>query len=292
MIETRLVYYFLAIAREGNITRAAQQLFVTQSTLSMQMQDLEKTLGKQLFIRGKRQITLTEDGEFFKSKAEEILQLVEQTESAFSKKEEILADDIYIGTAEVPSMEKIAHLIKSFQEKHPHVRFHFISGDAQQIYEHIKSGLVDFGLFLDPAVQESFNYTKLPFHHHLGILIPQDHILTQQESISPAQLTDFPLIAPQQFQKSAERIELLGSLADKLQVVATYNLLYNALYLAKSRVGLLIALEGMSDLIETDLTFRPLEPSLDTQLYLVTKKYKPYSPAIKTFLDQLQKIHE
>ncbi|HEM3569379.1 TPA: LysR family transcriptional regulator [Streptococcus suis] len=291
MIETRLFHYFLAIAREGNITRAAEQLFVTQSTLSKQMQDLENTLGKQLFIRGKRKITLTEEGEFFKSKAQEILQLVEQTESAFSQEEGILAGDIYIGAAEVPTMEKIAQLIKAFQTDHPDVRFHFISGDAEQIYGQIKAGLVDFGLILNPDIQDRFEYTQLPFQYCFGLLVPEAHQLTRYDSISAAQLIDHPLIVSQQFQTSSLWIERFGYLAEKLKVVASYNLLNNALYLAKENIGLLLALENVG-LIETGFVFRPIEPTIEAQLYLVTKKYQEHSPALKRFLEELKEINK
>lgn len=288
MIETRLFHYFLTIASEGNITRAAEQLFITQSTLSKQMQELEKRLGKQLFIRGKRHITLTEEGEFFKSKAQDILRLVEQTETAFKETENLFAGDIYIGTAEVPSMLDIANQIHFFQDLYPDVRFHLISGDAQQILEYLNIGLIDFALLLSPPIQKNIQYTRLSYSHRLGILLPKNHTLLKEEMISANQLTRYPLIIPQQFQDSSKSIEYWGHIISQLQIVATYNLLFNALFLAQSGIGILLALEGMNELMTTDLEFRPLEPTIKTHLYLLTKKLQQLSPATKAFIKQLQ----
>ncbi|MGT2785852.1 LysR family transcriptional regulator [Streptococcus merionis] len=290
MIETRLFHYFLAIARERNITRAAEQLFVTQSTLSKQMQDLEKQLGKQLFIRGKRQITLTEEGEFFRSKAQEILQLVEQTEIALSGEEEILAGDIYIAAAEVPSMAKIVQTLKSIQDAHPNLRYHIISGDAEQALNQIRSGVVDIGLLLNPPLFEDLDYQELPFSHTFGLILPKEHPLAQKKAIHPEDLVDLPLITSQQFLKEPARIQHFGHLIERLNVVASYNLLYNAIFMVKAELGLLMALEDMVELKDTTLVFRPFDPAIDNQLYMVSKKHKHPSLGVKLVMQELREL--
>lgn len=150
MIETRLLRYFLAIAREQNITKAAEMLFVTQSTLSKQMMDLEKQLGKQLFIRGKRTITLTEEGTFLRNRAQEILELLENTEAALHADTEDLCGDISIGCGETIVMDWITGCLREFHVQYPDVRFHTHSGDADHVLERLDKGLVDMGLLLGP----------------------------------------------------------------------------------------------------------------------------------------------
>ena len=168
MIETRLLYYFLAVAREQNITRASELLHITQSTLSRQMMDLEEQLGKQLFIRGKRRLTLTEEGNFLRSKAQEILELLDNTETALRSDEDILSGDICIGCGETYVMEMIAELFAQFHAQYPHVRFHTHSGDADTVLERLDKGLVDMGLLLGPIRQEKYDYLNLHLKDTFG----------------------------------------------------------------------------------------------------------------------------
>ncbi len=288
MIETRLFHYFLAIERAGNFTRAAEQLFVTQSTLSKQMQDLENQLGKQLFIRGKRQVSLTEEGQFFKEKAQEILQLVDQTEMALKQTDSILAGDLFIGAAEVPSMEIIAQQLATLQKEQPQLPIHIHSGDAGQILHRIKTGVVDVGLLLNPPMLTELNYHKLPFTHPFGLYVPKDHPLADEKVVRPEKLGNLPFITSQQFLKDSDRIEYFGSLGSQLKIVATYNLIYNAVFLAKSGIGLLMGLENMIDLTNSNLVFKPFSPAITTDLYLVTKKYQQHSPAVNALIQALE----
>ena len=154
MIETRLLHYFLAVAREQNITKAAQELFISQSTLSRQMMDLENQLGKQLFIRGKRKVTLTEDGIFLRNRAHEIMKLLENTETALHTDTETLNGDIFIGCGETVAMDTIAGMMAEFHEQYPEVKLHTYSGDADAIMDRIDKGLSDMGLLLGPMRQE------------------------------------------------------------------------------------------------------------------------------------------
>ncbi|MGT2666066.1 LysR family transcriptional regulator [Streptococcus rifensis] len=290
MIETRLFYYFLAIERAGNFTRAAEQLFISQSTLSKQMQDLENRLGRQLFVRGKRQVSLTEEGQLFKEKAQEILQLVEQTEVALKQTDSILAGDLFIGAAEVPSMEIIAQQLTTLQKDHPQLHIHIHSGDAGQILHRIKSGVVDIGLLLNPLMLPELDYYKLPFTHPFGLYVPKDHPLAHEEVIRPEQLRSLPLITSQQFLRDPQRIEYFGALEEQLRFVATYNLIYNAVFLAKSGMGLLMGLENMISLTDSDFVFKSFAPTISTDLYLVTKKYQQHSPAVNALIQALLNV--
>ena len=198
MIETRLLHYFLAVAREQNITKAAQTLFISQSTLSKQMMDLEKQLGTQLFIRGKRKVTLTEDGVFFRSRAREIMKLLENTETALHTDTKNLNGDIFIGCGETVAMDSIAGLMAEFHQQYPDVKFHTYSGDADAVIERIDKGLCDMGLLLGPVRQEKYDYLNLHQKDIYGLLMPADCRLAAQDTINIDQLKSLPMILADQ----------------------------------------------------------------------------------------------
>ena len=141
MIETRLLVYFLAVARELNITKAAESLFLSQSTLSKQMQELERQLGKQLFLRGGRKLTLTDDGVYLRDRAQEIVTLMEQTENALAGENKSLNGDLTIGCGETIAMDVIGGMMADFQRQYPDVKLHTFSGDADAVRERIDKGL-------------------------------------------------------------------------------------------------------------------------------------------------------
>ena len=289
MIETRLLYYFLAIAREQNITRAAETLHLTQSTLSKQMMDLERQLGKQLFIRGKRRLTLTEEGNFLRNKAQEILELIGSTESAFHTEGEILSGDITIGCGETAAMDRIAAVYQTFHRQHPEVRLHTFSGDADSILERLDKGLVDMGLLLGPIRQERFDYLNIHQKDTFGLLMPRDCPLAKQDAIGVEQLGSLPLILAEQTISGRQDLDWFGVDSAALQVVATYNLIYNATFLVERGIGYALCLEGLVNTQGRDLSFRPIEPELSVGLYIATKKYQTFSPAVKAFLEQIRK---
>lgn len=288
MIETRLLYYFLAVAREQNITRASELLHITQSTLSRQMMDLEEQLGKQLFIRGKRRLTLTEEGNFLRSKAQEILELLDNTETALRSDEDILSGDICIGCGETYVMEMIAELFAQFHAQYPHVRFHTHSGDADTVLERLDKGLVDMGLLLGPIRQEKYDYLNLHLKDTFGLLLPKNCPLAAQETISIEQLKTLPLILSEQTFSGHQELEWFGADQAALHIVATYNLIYNATFMVEKGLGYALCLDKLVATQGRDLTFRPITPDLSVDLYMVTKKYQTFSPAVKAFLAQLK----
>lgn len=288
MIETRLLHYFLAIAREQNITKAAEALFVTQSTLSKQMMELEKQLGKQLFIRGKRKITLTEEGIFLRNRAQEILELVDNTESAFRTDAGVLSGDIAIGCGETVAMDGIARLLADFHTRYPDVKFHTHSGDADTVLERLDKGLVDMGLLLGPIRQEKYDYLNLCQKDTFGLLLPGDCELALQEAINIDQLKTLPVILAEQTFSGHQELEWFGADYSVMNVVATYNLIYNATFLVEHGIGYALCLDRLVNTAGRNLTFRPITPELSVDLYLVTKKYQTFSPAVKAFLEEVK----
>lgn len=288
MIETRLFHYFLAIAREKNITKAAESLYVTQSTLSKQMMDLEQQLGKQLFIRGKRKITLTEEGIFLRNRAQEIMALIENTESAFQTDSTHLCGDITIGCGETIVMDYIADLFFAFHAQYPEVKFHTHSGDADTVLERLDMGLADMGLLLGPIRQERYDYLNIHRKDIFGLLMPENCILAEQEFINIDQLKTLPLIMAEQTFSGHQDLDWFGTDESVLNVVATYNLIHNATYLVERGVGYALCLDQLVNTAGRNLAFRPITPELSVDLYIVTKKYQAFSPAAKAFLNLLK----
>ena len=147
-MELRVLQYFLAVAREQNISAAAQSLHLTQPTLSRQLKELEEELGKQLMIRGNRKIVLTQDGMLLRKRAEEILELVDRTEKEVMCSDEIVSGDIYIGTGETDGVRQIVRSANHIQAHYPGIHFHIVSGDAVDVCERLDKGLLDFGVLL------------------------------------------------------------------------------------------------------------------------------------------------
>lgn len=207
IMELRTLRYFLAITEEKNISKAAERLYITQPTLSRQMMELEEELGKSLFIRGKRTISLTEQGMFLRKRAEEILSLVDKTETAFHSPEEELSGEIHIGGGETLAMRLIAHAAQSLHQKNPHVTFHLFSGNAQDVMEKIDNGLVNFGIFIEPVDLVKYDFIRLPVRDVWGVLMRKDSPLAQKETVQAKDLCDIPLLCSNQ---STVRNEISG----------------------------------------------------------------------------------
>ena len=289
MIETRLLYYFLAAAREGSVTKAAEALHITQPTLSKQIMELEAQLGKQLFIRGRKKTVLTEDGIFLRGRAQELLDLMDMTETAFRGDENLVGGDVCLGCGETSAMGLIAGIFKKIQNDCPRVHFHLFSGDSAAIMEKLDQGLLDAGLQLGPERREQYDYLELPMTDSFGLLMPKDCRLAAKQFVSINDLQELPLIMPRQIQSSSERLAWFGGVYDSLNIVATYNLVYNATFMVEQGLGCAFCLSGLADTSAArNLAFRPVKPAITVGLSLVTKKYQTFSPAVKVFLARLR----
>lgn len=289
MIETRLLQYFLAVAEEQSITKAAEYLHISQSTLSKQMMDLEENLGKQLLVRGRKKVTLTEEGTFLRGRAQEIISLMDKTESAFRENEQDISGDVYIGCGEYRSTFSIMQTIRSIQEEYPDICFHFFSGNADAIIERLDKGLLDMGFLLEPEITPRYDSRKLPLREAWGILMRKDSPLAVKKEISFEELADLPLIMPNQTSNSGRFAASFAEALAKPYVVSTYNLIYNAGLMVEAGIGYALCID---ELINTagihPLTFRPLSPQLYSNVYLFTKKYQVFSKATKLFLSRLE----
>lgn len=286
-MELRVLQYFLAVAREQNISAAAQSLHLTQPTLSRQLKELEEELGKQLMVRGNRKITLTEEGMLLRKRAEEILELVGRTEQEVMRSDDTVSGDIYIGTGETDGVRQIARAANHLQVDYPGVRFHIVSGDAVDVCERLDKGLLDFGVLLGDIDKIKYHYMELPMKDTWGVLMRRDSPLAHRESVSPRDLWDKPLILSRQVDNKSGLYRWLRREPSELHTVATYNLIYNASLMVDEGMGYAFTLAKLVNTTGSNLCFRPLEPRLELGMYLVWKKSQIFSKAAALFLDCL-----
>lgn len=293
MIETRLLYYFLAVAREQNITSAANSLHISQPTLSKQMMDLEEQLGKQLFIRGKRKITLTEDGIFLRARAQEMIDLMNKTEAAFQNDQDYLGGDIYFGCGETHIMEYVMDVLKDIQKQYPEIKIHIYSGDAEAILERLDKGLLDMGLLLGPMEMDKYNYMHINKNDRFGLLMKKDCYLATKDFITLEDLNKIPLIFPLQTINGQQRLSWFDSAYENFNIVATYNLVYNATFMVEKGMGYAFCLDQLVDTSgNRNLTFRPIKPNISVNPYIVTKKYQTFSAPAKLFYQRLKLLQK
>ena len=290
-MELRELRYFLAVAREKNITRAADALYISQPSLSKQMQNLEKEIGSPLFVRGSRSVALTETGMLLKKRAEELLELYEKTEAELAAPAETVCGEVRIGGGESYALQTVMQAAKAVQDNYPHVTFRFFSGDADDVTEKLDRGLIDFGVMVDLPDTSQYNALRLPLTDRWGVLMRRDSPLAEKESISPSDLTGQPVLASRQMLEKKGMINEWMRRIGKMDVRATFNLVYNASIMVQEGVGYAITLEKLINTTgESALCFRPLQPEVRTNLELVWKKHAVFSKPSLCFLEAFRAL--
>ena len=282
-MELRVLNYFLAVAREENFTKAAQQLHLTQPTLSRQIADLEQELGVKLFIRSNHNIILTEEGMILKRRAQEILSLADKTKRDFMQKEEALSGTISIGSGEFRSTEYLAKIIAQFRKQYPNVKYEIYSGNASNIRDYIERGFLDIGLMSEPIDMRKYNFLDMPIKEQWGVFVPINSRLSEKESISPEDLAGMSVVtATGDFNQS--RIgKWLGGYKEQVEIAATANLPYNEAVLAKENIGVMLSIN--LNCTYENLRFIPLQPVLEISTVLGSKKEQIFPAATSAFID-------
>lgn len=285
-MDIRSLQYFLAVAQEGSITKAAQVLHMTQPPLSRQLKDLEDELGKQLFIRGKRTITLTEEGAILRRRAEEIVHLMEKAQQEVSTLSEEISGEVAIGGGETEGMRLIAKSIAHVQHTYPKIRFTIHSGHAEDVKERLDEGVLDFGIFIEPTDLTKYDFVKL-FHKDVwGLLMRKDHPFAEKDAIEPNDLRSIPLIVSNQGMVKNEMSGWLSGEYRDLDIRASYNLLFNASLMVEEGVGSALCIDGIVKTTEdSELCFRPLRPPLEVGAYIAWRKNQLFTKAAHTFLE-------
>lgn len=285
-MELRVLKYFLAVAREENITKAAALLHMTQPTLSRQLMQLEEELGVQLFRRSRYHIVLTDEGMLLRRRAQELVDLAEKTAQEFQKNPE-LRGEISIGSGDLEGMYVLAELMASFQKLHPQVTYQIYSGNADHTKERIEGGTLDLGLLLEPVDISKYDFIRMPVKEQWGVLIREDAPLAQKEAVTPDDLAGIPLILTRRELIQQEMERWFGPYAQQLQVKATGNLPYNMALLARQGVGAFLTLR--LHCTYEGLRFVPLSPALESSTVLAWKKTETFPPALSAFLTHVEK---
>ena len=287
-MEIRVLQYFLAVAREQSISGAAEFLHLSQPTLSRQLKDLEDELGKQLFIRGNRKITLTEDGMLLRKRAEEIVELVKKTENEITLSNEIITGDIHIGTGETDAVRLIAKTANKITANNPQIRFQIISDDRADVLERLDKGLLDFGVLIGSVDTTKYNSFTFPVHDTWGILMRRDSPLAKKQTVCPKDLWDKPLLISRQTSNYTILSNWLKKDIESLNIVATYNLIYNASLMVDEGAGYAFCLDKLINTTgQSNLCFRPFEPMLKSEINMIWKKYQIFSKASALFLNRM-----
>ena len=291
-MEIRVLKNFIVIAREGNMTRAAERLHISQPALSKQMKELEDELNKKLFRRGSASMNLTDEGMLLLQRAEDIVAMVDKTVSEFKSLGDITGGDIYIGCGDSYQIRYIAEAVKSFQARYPGVRYHLTSGNTEQVAERLNRGQLDFALICESPDLSKYNYIEIPVPDTWGVVMRKDCRLAKKKTIRYEDLLDLPLIC------SIQAIDTdfprwCGDKVEKLNIFTTINLFYNGSIFVKEGLGYLLTFDKLADTsAESDLCFRPLSPKLETKMYIIWKKYQQFTPVSELFIEELKAVLE
>lgn len=286
MIETRLLHYFLTVAREQNITNAAKILHITQPTLSRQMALLEQQIGARLFLRGSRPLRLTDEGLLLRRRAEEILELVEKTQTEIAAHEEQVDGTISIGCGELASVRPLTELMADFSQRHPQVVFHVYTANADQIKRRMDDGLTDLGLLLEPVNIEHYEYIRMPVKERWAAVMPAGVPLAQRACVTAAELADIPVIMPSRQKVHDEVANWFADHYEKLQVIGVSNLSTNAAMMVRAGLGYALTVEGALPFLEqSEIRMVPLHPELTATSVLAWKRGQTFPTAVSRFLD-------
>ena len=292
-MELRTLRYFLAIASERNITKAADILHVTQPTLSRQLSALEKELGTTLFVRSKHALTLTDDGILFRQRAEDIVDMVDRTENEFTGRTSMVGGTIALGVAESMGGRTFAKLIKMFSDTYPDVRFDLFNGMTDTIQDCIDSGTIDLGLLLEPIDTTRYEFMRLPQKELWGILVHRDHPLATQSSVSPQDVIGQSLMLPDRASSRREILNWIGCAEHRLKIILNYNILSNVALLVEEKLGIAFCLNGaLAVQFSPNLRFVPMLPERAIRSVLVWKRNYVFNPATSLFIQMLYRFQE
>ena len=287
-MELRILRYFLTVAKEQNFTKAAEQLHITQPTLSRQLAAFEEELGTVLFIRKGRNITLTDEGILLKRRALEIIDLEERTLEELKGSSELIEGTVTVGCGEFTVMETFAEICRKYKEKYPLVQIAIHTATADTIYEMMNKGLVDVGLFMEPVDTEGFDYIRIMDSDHWVVSMRPDDPLAEKEYIEKQDLLEKPLILPERMGVQSELANWFGKDFNKIQIAFTSNLGTNAGVMASCGLGYPVSIEGAAKYWREDLLVqRRLFPEITANTVIAWRRNIPYSQAVNKFIEEI-----
>jgi DNA-binding transcriptional LysR family regulator len=287
-MEIRVLRYFVEAAREGSMTNAAQKLHVTQPTLSKQIKELEEELGQKLFVRGNYNIHLTPEGEILYKRALDILDMVDLTEAEFSSMNDFNGGDLYLGCAESDGISVLAKAAKQLRAENKNLHFHLYSGNAETVCERLDKGLLDFAVVVQNIDLSRYAYLDLPVMDTWGLIMRKDDPMVSKAEIPIEELANLPLIVSRQGATN-EMPEWLQKNYNRLNIVATYDLIFNASILVREGLGYALGFDKLVNTgSESILCFRPITPAITSPMRLIWRKEQRYSKAAELFLEKVK----
>lgn len=289
-MEIRTLRYFLAAAQEGNMTRAAERLHVTQPTLSKQLKSLEEELGKKLFARHSFSIELTKEGALLRNQAEDLISMADKISKSFLDMDSITAGEIYLGLAESHLISYIAKAIKGLKDRYPGLHYHIISGDTEQVIDKLNKGILDFAVLAEAPDDSKYESIVFPETDVWGLVVPAGDPLAKKRNIRVKDMIGLPLFCSGQAWNK-EIAEWAGNDFNNLHMEGSFKLAYNAGVFTKEGLGYLLTFDQLVETSDSSgLSFVPLYPKLETQLYLIWKRHQSFSPMAEKFLTRFRAL--
>lgn len=287
-MEIRTLRYFLAVAREENMTRAAELLHVTQPTLSKALKSLEDELGAKLFTRRSFSIALTDEGALLRDRAENLVRMADKIEREFLSLDDITGGDLYLGLGESYQIRYLAREIRALKNLCPRLRYHITSGDTEQVTEKLDRGLLDFAVLCDTPDTKKYEFIEFPEADEWGVIMPADCALAKKKAVRVDDLVGLPLFASEQSWRN-DLPQWCGEQIEELNLDGSFRLAYNASIFVREGLGYQLTFRHLVDTSkDSGLVFRPLSPRLETKLYLIWNKYQPFTPIAERFLSQIR----
>ena len=287
-MDIKSLRYFLAVAREENMTKAAERIHVTQPTLSKQLKALEEELGKQLFIRHAFHIELTDEGQLLRKRAEDLVTMADKISSEFASLDDLRGGELYFGLAESYQIRLLAREIRQFKVSYPDLRYHITSGSTELVLERLDKGILDFAVLVETPDYRKYNALEFPEADRWGLVISKRDPLAAKSCITVEDLIGVPLFCSEQSWK-ADIPRWAGERMQDLQLEGTFQLSFNGGIFAAEGLGALLTFDKLINTgIDSDLVFRPLKPALENKMYLVWKKYQIFSPIAEKFITELR----
>lgn len=287
-MEIRTLRYFLAVAREENMTRAAELLHVTQPTLSKALRSLEEELGKKLFTRHSFSISLTEEGVLLRGRAEDLVSMADKIEQEFLSLDDVTGGELYFGLAESYQIRHLARALRGFKAHYPGLRYHITSGDTEQVTEKLDKGLLDFAVVCSTPDAARYRFLEFPEADRFGLIVPRGHPLAGRDTLQPEDLIGLPLFCSEQSWQNDIR-PWAGDCFETLQLEGSFRLSYNGAMFTREGLGCLLTLEHLVDVSEgSGMCFVPLSPTLKLRFYLIWNRYQTFTPIAERFLKQIR----
>ncbi|MBO5164608.1 MAG: LysR family transcriptional regulator [Ruminococcus sp.] len=287
-MDIRVLKYFLTVAREQSYSIAAERLFLSQPTLSRQIKELEEELGKTLFIRSNKGVTLTEEGMILRKRAEEIVELLDKAEQEVKNSSDSVSGKVYIGAGETYAIKLIADTAKKLQSDHPDIQYSIYSADSADVLERLDKGLIDFGMIFQSYDSTKYEGLEIPLKDTFGVLMRKDMPLAEKEIIKLSDLKGKPLIVPRQPNHSIQLSEKIGIAEDDINIAAEYNLVYNGSVMAAEGIGYCLCFDRLINTEGGNMCFKPIVPKVEATCTFVWKRYTVFTKAASLFLSQFR----